>query len=158
MNRRDFIRAVSTLLRDSSARKVVSMPKQTFTITDDLGNARSFQVKKSEKKVLYTIEDVEQIVDACIYVIQDSLKRGESVSFHGFGTLGLKYRKPRSTKMIGSNENIDIEGRYIPKFQFGNDLRTCAKIYELSLEDKLAGFVPEYFDDDEDEETKDSEE
>ena len=36
---------------------------------------------------------------------------------------------------MGTGEWVEIDARYIPKFSFGNDLRLCAKIYELSLND-----------------------
>lgn len=144
MNKKDFIRCVSDLLRTNDIKKPVSIPKQVFHISDNEGNSKDFTIKKTDKSVLYTKDDVAAIVDACLYVIQDSLKRGEPISFHGFGTLGLNYRKPRATKCVGTEENVVIEGRYVPKFSFGKDLRMCAKIYELSLSDKLPEPEPTY--------------
>lgn len=149
MNKKDFIRCVSDLLRTNDIKKPVSIPKQVFHISDNEGNSKDFTIKKTDKSVLYTRDDVAAIVDACLYVIQDSLKRGEPVSFHGFGTLGLNYRKPRATKCVGTEENVVIEGRYVPKFSFGKDLRMCAKIYELSLSDKLPEPEPTYDETDE---------
>lgn len=149
MNKKDFIRCVSDLLRTNDIKKPVSIPKQVFHISDNEGNSKDFTIKKTDKSVLYTRDDVASIVDACLYVIQDSLKRGEPISFHGFGTLGLNYRKPRATKCVGTEENVVIEGRYVPKFSFGKDLRMCAKIYELSLSDKLPEPEPTYDETDE---------
>ncbi len=149
MNKKDFIRCVSDLLRTNDIKKPVSIPKQVFHISDNEGNSKDFTIKKTDKSVLYTRDDVAAIVDACLYVIQDSLKRGEPISFHGFGTLGLNYRKPRATKCVGTEENVVIEGRYVPKFSFGKDLRMCAKIYELSLSDKLPEPEPTYDETDE---------
>lgn len=137
MNKRDFIKRVSELLRENNIKKPVSMPKQVFHISDDDGNTKDFTVKKSDKAVLYTLDDVNLIVDACLCVIKDALRQGDSVSIHGFGSIGLNYRKPRMTKQIGSDNDVVISGRYVPKFSFGNDLRRCAKMYELSLSDKL---------------------
>lgn len=77
-------------------------------------------------------------MDACIYVVQEALKRGEPISISGFGTLGLNYRKPRVVKHPDTDKNVYVNGRYVPKFTFGNDLRMCAKIYELSLDDKIS--------------------
>lgn len=144
MNKKDFIKCVSELLRANDIKKPVSIPKQVFHISDNEGNSKDFTIRKTDKSVLYTKDDVAAIVDACLYVIQESLKRGEPVSFHGFGTLGLNYRKPRATKCVGTEEDVVIEGRYVPKFSFGNDLRMCAKIYELSLNDKLKEPEPVY--------------
>lgn len=144
MNRRDFTRLVSEVLRDSNTRKPISIPKQVFHISDNEGNSKDFTVKKVDKYVSYTANDISAIMDACLYVVQESLKRGEPISIHGFGTFSLRYRKPRATKSIINNEDIVIEGRYVPKFSFGNDLRMCAKVYELSLNDRLPEPEPIY--------------
>lgn len=149
MNKIDFIKCVSDVLRTNNIKKPVSIPKQVFHISDDEGNSKDFTVKKTDKSVQYTKDDVTAIVDACLYVIQESLKRGEPINFRGFGTLGLNYRKPRATKCVGTEEDVVIEGRYVPKFSFGNDLRMCAKIYELSLKDKLCEPEPVYDETDE---------
>ena len=149
MNKNDFIKCVSELLRTSDIKKPVSIPKQVFHISDDEGNSKDFTIKKTDKAVLYTKDDVATILEACLYVIQESLKQGESINFRGFGTLGLNYRKPRATKRVNTDEEVVIEGRYVPKFTFGNDLRMCAKIYELSLNDKLNEPKPVYDETDE---------
>lgn len=144
MNKRDFIRSVSEVLRDNNIKKPISIPKQVFHISDDEGNTRDFAIKKIDKTAIYTINDVNAIIDACIYVIQECLKKGDPITIHGFGTLGLRYRKPRTTKSVNNNEDIVIEGRYVPKFTFGNDLRMCAKVYELSLSDRIPEPEPIY--------------
>ena len=137
MNKNNFIKCVSDLLRENNIKKPVSIPRQVFHISDDEGNSKDFTIKKTDKSVIYTTDDISTIIDACICVIQNALKHGETISFHGFGSIGLNYRKPRMTKRVGTDENIIIEGRYVPKFSFGKDLRMCAKIYELSLEDRV---------------------
>lgn len=137
MNKRELIRNVTDLLQDNGTRKSISIPKQTFHISDDEGNSKDFTVRKTDGSIAYSYEDVDRIVNACLYIICEKLKQGETISIQGFGSLGLKYRKPRSTKKINSDERIKIEGRYIPKFSFGNDLRLAAKMYELSIDEKM---------------------
>lgn len=146
MNKNNFIKCVSDLLRENNIKKPVSIPRQVFHISDDEGNSKDFTIKKTDKSVIYTTDDISTIIDACICVIQNALKHGETISFHGFGSIGLNYRKPRMTKRVGTDENIIIEGRYVPKFSFGKDLRMCAKIYELSLEDRVPEPEPVYDD------------
>lgn len=148
MNKRDFVRCVCDTLRESGKRKPISIPKQVFHISDDDGNSKDFVVKKIDKSAIYTIDDVAAVVDACVYVIQDALKHGEPVTFHGLGSIGLHYRKPRKTKRIGSDDEVIIQGRYVPKLTFGNTLKMCAKIYELSLDDEMPIPDPVYDDDD----------
>lgn len=143
MNKSDFVKCVSDVLRTNGIKKPVSIPKRVFHISDDDGNSKDFSVKTTEKSVIFTKNDVNAIIDACIYVAQESLKRGEPITFHGFGTLGLNYRKPRKTKCVGTDDDVVIDGRYVPKFSFGNDLRLCAKMYELSLKDRFSEPLPE---------------
>lgn len=135
MNKKKLIQNIADVLRTNNIRKPVASPKKVFHISDDDGNSKDFTLKSAERKVPYTINDVETIVDTCLYVIEESLKRGEAVSIAGFGSLGLRYRKARSTKKFGTDERIDVDARYVPKFSFGNNLRMCAKVYELSLDD-----------------------
>lgn len=136
MNRTEFIKNVSDELRANDIRKPISIPKQVFHISDDEGNSKDFTIKKIDKTAIYTKDDVDNIINACITVIEEALKQGDEVYIRGFGSLGLHYRKPRKTKMVNTDEEIVIPGRYIPKFSFGSDLRVCAKIYELTLNDK----------------------
>lgn len=135
MHRRDLASRVASLLRESDIRKPVKMSKQVFHISTDDGSQKDFVVRQSDKRVAFTIEDVDAVIGACLEVMKDAMKKGETTSIKGFGTLGLKYRKPRQVKRPFTDEIMPIDGRYVPKFSFGDDLRTCAKIYEASLKD-----------------------
>lgn len=137
MNRKELVRRIATEMRENNIRKLVSSKKQVFHISDDEGNTKDFIIKKSDKGVLFTVEDIEAMIDACISVIEDALKHGDHISIRGFGTLGLHYRKSRSTKHPDTGEPIEIPGRYIPKFSYGKNLRVCAKIFESYLSDGL---------------------
>jgi len=149
MDKKNFVRSVAEVMHTNGVKKPVSIPKQVFHISDDDGNSKDFTVKTRDKTVYFTVNDVAAVVDACVYVIMDALKRGDYVNFSGFGRLGLNYRKPRKTKQFGTGEEVEIKGRYVPKFSFGNDLRMCAKMYELSLSDKTVEPEPVYDETDE---------
>lgn len=133
MNLKELVRRTAAVMRDNNTRKSVSSPKKVFHISDDEGNSRDFIVKKSNKEVLFTAEDIDLMLEACGCVIKEALKQGESVSIHGFGTLSLRRRKARVTKHPRTGEPVDVEARYVPKFTFGNGLRMCAKLYEISI-------------------------
>ena len=135
MNRKELVRRIASKMREKNIRKPVPMPKQVLHISDDEGNQKDFILRKSDKNVLFTINDVEAMLDTCLEVIGESIKHGEPVSIHGFGSLGLKYIKERAMKHVGTGEDVVAPARYIPRFSFGNDLRMCAKVYELSLAD-----------------------
>ena len=150
MNRKELVRRAANVMRDNNIKKPVYSQKQVIHISDDDGNTKDFVIKKNDTGVLFTYDDVESVVDACICVIEEALKHGESISIRGFGTLGLHHRKARVTKHPSTGEDVDVDARYVPKFAYGNDLRMCAKIYELSINEKLCELPP--IDDCEDEE------
>lgn len=151
MNKKELARRTAALLRESGVRKPVRVPKQTFHISTDDGSCKDFVVRQSDKQVLFTIDDVDAVIDACMQVMMDGLKRGEPTSVKGFGNLGLKYRKPRQVKNPITDEFMPVEGRYVPKFTFGNDLRICARAYEASLNDGTIFNSFPSLDDDEEE-------
>lgn len=146
MNRKEFIRRVASVMRENNIRKPVSSQKHVFHISDDEGNTKDLVIKKSEKGVLFTNDDIEAMVDTCIAVIADALKHGEPISFRGFGTLALHYRKARKTKHPDTGEDVDVPDRYIPKFTYGKDLRMCARVFELSLADGIKHTTPSFDD------------
>lgn len=137
MYKRELINRISNNLRENDIRKNIRFPQHVLHISDDEGNKKDFVIKKVDKGAIYTEKDIESILDACIAVIEDALKKGEEVSINGFGTLKLNYRPARWTIHPKTGENVDVRARYTPKFTFGKDLKMCAKIYELSLGDKI---------------------
>lgn len=153
MNRVELVRKVAAVMRDNDIRKPITSQKQVFHISDDEGNEKDFVIKKSDKGVLYTIEDIDAVLGSIIAVVEDSLKQGDNISIRGFGTLGLHHRKARTTKHPTTGEDVDVIERYVPKFTFGNDLRLCAKMFELYLDESKMNIEPEpvYDEYDEDE-------
>lgn len=133
MTKKDLIGRVVSVLQNNGIAKRISMPKQVFHISDDEGNKKDFIVRKTDKDVSFNMSDVSSIIDACLLVIEDAIKHGEEVSLHGFGTLGLHHRAARKTKKVGTDEWVDVEARYVPKFVSGNNLKIAARIYEMSL-------------------------
>lgn len=136
MNKKEFVRKVAETLREHNIRKPVSSPRHVFHISDDEGNTKDFVIKQSDKSVLFTVIDIENIVDVCLSVIADSLENGDALSIRGFGTLGLRYRKGRKMKDT-SGQWIECPAGFVPKFTFGNDLRRSAKLYETAIQEKL---------------------
>ena len=136
MVRKELIRRMAEVMRENDIRKPISIPKQVFHISDDDGNHKDFTVKKIDKTVLYTADDIEAILDTLQFVIQEAVKTGEEISIRGFGTLGLRYRKPRIQRNVMDGQPVEVEGRYVPHFLCGNDLKRCAQVYEQSLIDR----------------------
>lgn len=135
MNKKDLIKKVAERLREEGKRKPVTIKKHRFTITDEEDNAANFFIKQKEKEVLYTVDDVANIIDACISVVVDSVRMGEAVNIFGFGSLFLHYRAARKTKAPETNDWYDVEARFVPKFTPGKDLKMAAKLFELDAHD-----------------------
>lgn len=137
MKREELIRRIVDQLDKSNKRKKFHVPKHTLHISDDDGNTKNFTIKGVDREVMFTAADVGAVINATMRVIIDALIRGDNVAMHGFGSLGLQYRKERSTKQIGTKEEITIEGRYVPKFVYGRDLKMAARLYESSITDEV---------------------
>lgn len=136
MVRKELIRRTADVLRENNIRKPISIPKQVFHISDDEGNYKDFTVKKVDKSVAFTVEDIEAVLDACQYVIQDAVKSGEDITLRGFGTLGKRYRKARVVKNVLDGQECEVAGHYVPWFYPGNDLVRCLQVYEQTLKDQ----------------------
>ena len=152
MNKKDLVSRVSEILRENDLRKPVKIKKHKFQIIDEEGNTAHFTVKRADKRVLYTVDDIGNIIDACLEAVLESVRRGEEVNIRGFGTLGLHYRAARRTKQPGTEDWYEIDAHYIPKFISGNDLRAAAKVYDISRKE-MGGTEYLYdvdFDEDED--------
>lgn len=139
-------------MRENDIRKAISIPKQVFHISDDEGNTKDFVIKKTDKRVLYTKDDIEAILEACQYVIKEALKAGEKITVRGFGSLELTYRKPLTVTNVLDGSKIEMDWRYVPKFICGNDLRRAAQVYEQAVKDRLANTPSQSFEPEETEE------
>ena len=142
MNKSELVAKTCELLKESDARKPVSIPKQQFTITDDCGNSRVFSVKRKDKEVLYTIDDVKRIIDVAVDLIVDAIKHGEQVSIKKIGTLHIHYRAARKTRIPGTSQWVDIPAHYVPKLEYASALMEAARIYEaykIEAGDQLLG-------------------
>lgn len=126
-------RSVWAMLKENGVRKTMRPTRHVLHVSDDDGNQTDFVLKRQDTAVLFQVEDIEIILKYCIQAMENALQSGESINARGFGKLEVKYREARRTKDIETGEWIDVAGRYVPKFTFGSDLRTAAKLYEISL-------------------------
>lgn len=137
MKRAELCRLTSQKLRERHARKVVTVPKHTFHVSDDSGQSCDFTVSPSKGMAQYTIEDVSLILDALLDVIVEAMTRGESVTVHGYGSFGVRYIKPHPMKVPDTGEWITIPANYAPKFNFGKVFKEAAQLFRETLKDKI---------------------
>lgn len=148
MNKKQIVSEITNRLRENSIRKDVCVPKYVFHLSDDNGNHKDFVVKVKDKTVAYTAKDVEAILEVFTCIVEDSLKRGESVTWQGFGTFGVHFRAARKVRNPNTGEWTDVAERHVPKFHFGKRLRLAARVYHWSLQDTPFE-TPDTFDDEE---------
>lgn len=136
MTRQELVSVTTKKLREQNERKPMRMDKHKFFISDENGNKAEFSISSKDTEILYNKRDVGIILDACLETIVDSIRRGEPVSITGFGSWGLHYRAARRTKSPGTDDWVEVDERYVPKFHFGNSLRLAARAYGLVKNDE----------------------
>lgn len=138
MNKKKLIARAAEVLRQNNIRKSVPNQKAVLHISDDDGNHSNFTIRKPGRGVLFNADDVGAVLDACLAVVEDTLKHGEEIYIHGYGTIDLHYRAPKRVRIPATGEWADVEARYLPHFSVGKNLRMAAKVYEMSVAGKNA--------------------
>ncbi len=67
--------------------------------------------------------DVERIVTTIFDEIAGALARGDRVELRGFGAFSVKTRDPRQGRNPRTGETVSVEGKAIPFFKTGKQLR-----------------------------------
>ncbi len=153
MTQKEFARLVSRRLKEKGVRKAVGKQKYVLHISDDEGNSKDFIAKKDRRKIMFTTEDIEAIITAAIEVAIEAVGRGDTVTYRGFGSLYLKYVKPRLFRNINNGEMEVIPDHHVPGFKPGVLLYDVVKMYDLQQNDRkndeeVAKIEQGYYDDD----------
>ncbi|MDD3607217.1 MAG: HU family DNA-binding protein [Candidatus Moranbacteria bacterium] len=72
-------------------------------------------------------KDAEGAVDAVIDIITETLQKGDSVAFTGFGTFQVSRRAARDGVNPATGEKIKISAVTVPKFKAGKSLKDAVK-------------------------------
>ena len=70
-----------------------------------------------------TYKDVEFAVKTMIEQMAQNLATGERIEIRGFGSFSLHYRPPRLGRNPKTGESVPLEGKYVPHFKPGKELR-----------------------------------
>lgn len=62
-------------------------------------------------------------IDAALEVIEEALKKGESVSFIGFGTFSTAERAARTARVPGTDKVVEVPATRAVKFKVGKKLK-----------------------------------
>jgi DNA-binding protein HU-beta len=72
--------------------------------------------------------DAGQAVDAFLDTVTESLTRGDSITFTGFGKFSTSHRAARmGVNPRNPSEKVHIPAATVPKFQAGSALKTAVK-------------------------------
>ena len=67
--------------------------------------------------------DIEIAVKELLEYMAQTLQRGERIEIRGFGSFSLHYREPRVGRNPKTGESVQLEGKYVPHFKPGKELR-----------------------------------
>jgi DNA-binding protein HU-beta len=84
-------------------------------------------IAKIAKETGMTKSNAAAAVDSLIDGITRSLKKGDSVSFVGFGTFKTSSRKARAARNPQTGATINIPKRRVPRFSAGKALKEAVR-------------------------------
>ncbi len=84
-------------------------------------------VGKIAKDAGLTKRQAEKAFDSLVGGIASALKKGQKVTFVGFGTFSISRRKARKGRNPQTGEPIKIAARKVPKFPPGKELKSAVK-------------------------------
>ncbi len=67
--------------------------------------------------------DVEYAIKTMIEHMVQTMANGDRIEIRGFGSFSLHYRPPRMGRNPKTGEPVPLEGKYVPHFKPGKDLR-----------------------------------
>ncbi len=70
-----------------------------------------------------SLKDVELVVKSLLEHMAQSLAQGERIEIRGFGSFSLHYRAPRVGRNPKTGQSVNLEGKYVPHFKPGKELR-----------------------------------
>lgn len=69
------------------------------------------------------IKDVELAVKMIIDQLSEALANHQRIEIRGFGSFSLHHRAPRKGRNPKTGESVYLEGKYVPHFKPGKELR-----------------------------------
>lgn len=79
--------------------------------------------KISAEQTQLSAKDVELAVKMIMDHMADALAQGERIEIRGFGSFSLHYRAARSGRNPKTGQKVQLDGKYVPHFKPGKELR-----------------------------------
>lgn len=67
--------------------------------------------------------DAELAVKTILDAMMQSLLEGKRIEIRGFGSFSLNFRPPRVGRNPKTGEKVTVEGKHVPHFKAGKELR-----------------------------------
>ncbi len=80
-------------------------------------------IKLASRQSLLSAKEVENAVKEMLEQMADTLEDGDRIEIRGFGSFSLHYRAPRTGRNPKTGSSVDLEGKYVPHFKPGKELR-----------------------------------
>lgn len=84
-------------------------------------------IDKISKKAGITKREAKESIDVLFEEITKALKKGQKVTFVGFGTFSTRRRKARKGRNPKTGATIRIAAKRVPKFSAGKALKESVK-------------------------------
>lgn len=68
-------------------------------------------------------KEIEDAVKDVLEHMSKTLEDGERIEIRGFGSFSLHYRETRIGRNPKTGEKVELEGKYVPHFKPGKELR-----------------------------------
>ncbi|MGK2946880.1 MAG: integration host factor subunit beta [Candidatus Malihini olakiniferum] len=72
---------------------------------------------------------VEDVVKEMLEQIAATLAAGDRIEIRGFGSFSLHYRASRVGRNPKTGEKVELEGKYVPHFKPGKEMRDRTNLY-----------------------------
>ena len=92
------------------------MPDGSMTKSELIEKIAAVQSQLSAK-------DVELAVKMMLDQMAETLAKGDRIEIRGFGSFSLHYRAARLGRNPKTGEKVELEGKYVPHFKPGKELR-----------------------------------
>lgn len=80
-----------------------------------------------ERLAIHTNElqgkELENAVKELLEQMAQTLQRGDRIEIRGFGSFSLHYRAPRVGRNPKTGETVELNGKHVPHFKAGKELR-----------------------------------
>lgn len=77
----------------------------------------------ASKQLQLSAKEVEVAIKELIEQMADTLESGDRIEIRGFGSFSLHYRAPRVGRNPKTGESVELDGKYVPHFKPGKELR-----------------------------------